>query len=720
VTYTGALITYNTPTAVGVKGEVVGAKAATKVEFALETDLEKVWVDTRPYDAGTYSVRVTFEPDSSNYKTTTFEDSNVIVIKKFTTIIEFTYTEFDYGTVIDDARIISLIRFTKAQYDSSPPTPNYNIVINGIAKDEGVFKIIDSGKYSVQVTLVFDSNSNYTGDNIIGTITIKNILPEIEFVNGKMYETYYYTGVPVEAKSAWPVIQAGSPYASGKMEYQYRKHGEGDNAWSYEKPVDVGEYDVRASYIPRTTSNGGDNYSATSKVFLRNIEILQMIVYINVIQINDKTYDGFEASLLDIMTLFEDSNGASISLPSDAKIIGSLKIGYNSAVSAGSYPILIGDFNIISTNGIDNYEERLKTTPSGLPLTYTIDKRHIEYAYEYTNNIYDGKEKAVDCIIDKTNIVNGDELFPNIEYNGDRINYTSNGFNVVLLSITGTGSDNYTVESIGNIANFKIELAIITSGVTFDDVVRDYDGLFYEFELNCTLDDATVNYSTQNKFRDPGQYTLTATVVKTNYEDLVLSATLTINRVAMNITNHDLEVDGIDDLRYGNSMPRITVISADGTAVFKEGSMLIVGSNEYEWNFTPSDTNYLNSTGKILLNVKKAVTKIIPDTAKSPSSETIYVVSDNMNSMLKATSYKLLYTSANGDVYENEIPIKPGTYTVEVIYEGDEYNESATLTFTYTVKSPQNDYLKWIILAISLAIVISIFVIIISKRKRQN
>ncbi|MDR0751437.1 MAG: hypothetical protein LBF12_02440, partial [Christensenellaceae bacterium] len=37
VTYTGALITYNTPTAVGVKGEVVGAKAATKVEFALET-----------------------------------------------------------------------------------------------------------------------------------------------------------------------------------------------------------------------------------------------------------------------------------------------------------------------------------------------------------------------------------------------------------------------------------------------------------------------------------------------------------------------------------------------------------------------------------------------------------------------------------------------------------------------------------------------------------
>ncbi|MDR0696340.1 MAG: hypothetical protein LBF68_02175, partial [Christensenellaceae bacterium] len=338
-----------------------------------------------------------------------------------------------------------------------------------------------------------------------------------------------------------------------------------------------------------------------------------------------------------------------------------------------------------------------------------------------TDTIYDGNTKTVKPNIIEGSVIGNDEVLIEIEYFGDRINSTLNGFNVVISSISGADADNYTISNMGNITNFKIELAKIDSGVSFKDEVRNYDGLSHRLEVTGELENVSVIYSAQNIFREPGSYTISVTLTKTNYEELILTATMTINRVAMNITNLDLKVDGIDDLRYGQAMPRITVLTEDGSATFKEGLSLAVGTYEYEWEFTPSDSNYLKSTGKIELKVNKALTTISISglTGIDQFQDAIQVI-NNFGSVLTSSGLRYKFTSEKGIVYLDEIPAIPGNYMVEITYEGDENNDPVTYTFYYYVEKSQSNDWVWVVSIGGAALVGLVIVVTLFRRKRSN
>lgn len=672
-----------------------------------------------PVNAGDYSIQVVFTPDDNNYKTTTAPFSKAITISKFSPIITFQEVSFDYDEVINDDVIISLITITKAAHDVTIPTPKqYIILLTGAKKeDNGTYTIVSSGRYTVNVTLVFDDNSNYNGSTKAGYINIRNITPEIVFVNAnsKLNEVYYYTGVAVESKKAWPYIKENGLYAYGEMEYTYRKYGEGDSAWVSIPPVDVGEYDVKATYKPRSD---GDNYSENSRVFTRNIEIRPMSVYIRVSQIKTKVYDGMQANISDINYVTQDINGDSLVLPDTAITQGSFVIGNGYAVNAGTYPIQLGDFNIISQNGIDNFTEQLITGMGSQFALYVIDKRLIEFEYSYTENIYANDDKSVLAIPKEGCIINSDEVKLDLQYTGNIRDATPSGFNVLIQSISGKDSANYYIEKSNE--NFKIIPAKITSGIKFEDIVVPYNGTIHTLELINEVEDSTVQFSMQNAFILPGSYTLTATVTKANYEDLVLSATMTITRSYLNITDKDLSIDNIDNLRVGQVMPRITVMTAEGSASFTEGSNLIVGTNKYEWEFTPSDPNYYKSTGKIDLTVKKALTYIIIDSSQGDElSEEMMQVYSYSGGQIASGKIRMQFTSDNGKVYE-VIPTDPGTYKVEVTYLGDENHESTTYTYYYTIDHTTNINWIWAVVAIAAVLFGIVLLKIMIKRKKDN
>jgi hypothetical protein len=719
-TYSGNVITYNVNQNIyalkpGSESEKIASKSIM-LSYAKKIGGDLEWTTSTPVNAGDYSLRVIFTPNNSNYNVTVADFDNAITISKFNTFVQFSNTEFDYDEIITNDTIKGLVTITKAQHDITYPTPKeYVIEVEGLEKEDNVFKIINPGIYSVTVTLNFDENSNYSTVSGSGSITIKNILPDIVFVDttSKLNEVYYYSGIAIAAHEAWPLITDKDPYAYGKMEYSYRMYGEGDTAWTSTVPINIGVYDVKATYIPRTSD--GDNYSENFKVFIRNIEIRPMLISVKVYQLNDHIYNGIKASVDNLTYVFEDSDGRVFVLPDSAKISGSFIIGSGMAVNAGTYPIQRGDFNIKSENGIDNYNEEIITNSN-----YIIEKRPFSCNFTYNDNIYDGKTKSVSLVVTNGCIIDDDDVHPNIQYFGETINVSSNGFNVRITSLYGTDANNYIINDSDNLMNFKIEPAKITDGVEFNDVIIGYNGLTHSLEVTNAPDDCIVQYSMQNLFRMPGIYTLTATISKTNYEDLVLTASMIIEKVALNITNDDLEIDNIDDLRYGQAIPRITVVSADGSAVFKE-TTLLVGTNMYEWEFTPNDPNYLSSTGKIQLDVKKAIpTIIINEINKNFSTDSIQIISAN-NIIINSKNAKFLFTSNTGKIYEDVTPSEPGVYKLDIIYAGDENNDSITVTYQYTVSDNSSDNSLLIVMVVVLTLmVLLIFVAVIRRRKARS
>ena len=73
------------------------------------------------------------------------------------------------------------------------------------------------------------------------------------------------------------------------------------------------------------------------------------------------------------------------------------------------------------------------------------------------------------------------------------------------------------------------ELPAIT-GVTFEGLTVDYDGQPKTIEVSGALDTDEIIYSSSNTKTDAGTYDITAIIKRAEHEDLVLQATLKINK----------------------------------------------------------------------------------------------------------------------------------------------------------------------------------------------
>ncbi len=72
-----------------------------------------------------------------------------------------------------------------------------------------------------------------------------------------------------------------------------------------------------------------------------------------------------------------------------------------------------------------------------------------------------------------------------------------------------------------------------------------------------------------------------------------------------------------DVLTYGDELPIVTTTTIGGTIKLDEGQILIAGTKDYSWTFTPTDTDnytYTNITGLLSLTVSKKEVEVIDPT----------------------------------------------------------------------------------------------------------
>ena len=73
-------------------------------------------------------------------------------------------------------------------------------------------------------------------------------------------------------------------------------------------------------------------------------------------------------------------------------------------------------------------------------------------------------------------------------------------------------------------------------GVTFEDVETTYDGTEKTLAVSNLPNGASVTYDKANAYTNAGEYTVTATIIQENHEDLQLTATLKINKAAYDMS----------------------------------------------------------------------------------------------------------------------------------------------------------------------------------------
>ncbi|MEC3880681.1 beta strand repeat-containing protein [Parapedobacter sp. 10938] len=170
---------------------------------------------------------------------------------------------------------------------------------------------------------------------------------------------------------------------------------------------------------------------------------------------------------------------------------------------------------------------------------------------------------------------------------GTSVSYADNsrtdvGAQEVTATITGS---NY--EDLVLMADLTVTPAIIT-GITLADASFVYDGTAQSLEITGTLPDGTTVAYTGNSLTDVGTQQVTATITGSNYDDLVLTADLTVTPATITgitLTDASFVYDGTaQSLEITGALP-------DGTSVsYADNSRTDIGTQEV--TATVSGGNY--------------------------------------------------------------------------------------------------------------------------------
>jgi hypothetical protein len=352
-----------------------------------------------------------------------------------------------------------------------------------------------------------------------------------------------------------------------------------------------------------------------------------------------------------------------------------------------------------------------------------INKRTLKFQFATIDLTYTGAEKSVEVTVSPNSIAQGDSVAPVVQYDGDRINVSALGFKVSVVGLTGTSASNYTFLEDQATNTYIITPATIT-GVEFNNVSVDYNASEHIIEISG-FDETTmtVNYSVGTRYTIPGIYNVTAVVSKANHNDLELDAYLEIRRCELPIASENVLVDNKDNLYYGGAMPRLVDQTGSGTLAFtSKNKELVVGQMSYEWVYTPEDSNYLTSTGTIVLNVKKAITSIKVEDDKNVTVDQIKaatVIIGNKVLGANQSNTTIVYILANGEETTVE-PTAPGKYTAIVKFAGDENYESTEYTVPFEIPGSNSAYITvWVVIGVILG-TIMVGIVIASARKRSR
>lgn len=212
-------------------------------------------------------------------------------------------------------------------------------------------------------------------------------------------------------------------------------------------------------------------------------------------------------------------------------------------------------------------------------------------------------------------------------------------------------------------------------GVSFDDLSVTYDGKSHILEEVKTVPEGTdVKYVGRESHIDVGSYESTATLSKEGYNDLTLSAVLTINPATfVGIAFEDLEVDydGKSHSVYCSNVPE------NATVTYENNGQINVG--EYIVKARISAPNYQEL-------VKTATLKIKPIDFKNITFEDLTVTYDGEEHEIVCKNVPS-FATVN---YTNNKGTEPGTYNATAVISAPNYN-SKTLKATLTIEEVTYD-----------------------------
>lgn len=143
------------------------------------------------------------------------------------------------------------------------------------------------------------------------------------------------------------------------------------------------------------------------------------------------------------------------------------------------------------------------------------------------------------------------------------------------------------------------------SGVTFVDVVTTYDGTNKTIAVKNLPSGAKVVYNKANTYVNAGKYVVTATITKENYEELQLTATLTINKAVYDMSgvvfaSKTVNYDGASHSIFASNLPKGVSVTYENNGKTNIGSYVVVAK------FSGDNKNYEpipNKTANLTISV---------------------------------------------------------------------------------------------------------------------
>ena len=213
------------------------------------------------------------------------------------------------------------------------------------------------------------------------------------------------------------------------------------------------------------------------------------------------------------------------------------------------------------------------------------------------------------------------------------------------------------------------------NGVTFEDVETTYDGTEKTITVNNLPNGASVVYDKANTYINAGEYTVTAIISQDNYEDLQLTATLTINKATVQIPTQDTTSFVYNGNEQTYIVAENNLYAVNGNKQTNAGNYNVIVSLKDKANYQWRDNNSTDLSYSF--NIAKA------------TYDMSSVVFDDKTVTYNGDSHSIIATGAPSGVtvdYENNDNINAGKYTVVAKFTGDSNNyelipnKTATLT----------------------------------------
>ncbi len=391
---------------------------------------------------------------------------------------------------------------------------------------------------------------------------------------------------------------------------------------------------------------------------------------------------------------FKDSVVTYDGTPKSLAVSGALPAG--AVVSyTGNAQTNAGSYTVNALIKVPNYQD------VNLSATLTIQKAEAIITADAVQTFgYDGTVKNVVASLNHTETA--------LAYSPQQ-GYTAAGTYEVIISADATA--NY--QAAADTVSLVIESAGLT-GISFKDSTATYDGTPKSLAISGTLPaGATVSY-TGNAQTHAGTYTVNALIKVPNYQDVNLSATLTIRKAEAIITT-----DATQTFVYDGTVKNVvaTLNHMETTLSYsQQQGYTAVGT--YPVIITAAATaNYLATADTVSLVIEstsltgislKDSTATYDGTPKSlaisgtlPADGTVSYTGNaktdagtyTVNALIKAPNYKDLNLSATLTIQKAKAIITADS-TQTFVYDGTMKNVAATLNHTETTLrySPQQGY----------------------------